>query len=101
MRKVEENFSWIGECDLSKHGILNMISREMSSSTLPFFALRRKLTRFLASVSIVATINTVHRSVLFVAVASSIFAQVALVAQPAKPSAMVGQPAQTTPSVPQ
>ena len=59
------------------------------------------MTRFLASVSIVATINTVHRSVLFLAVASSGFAQVAPVAQPAKTPPIAGQPARPTPSVPQ
>jgi general secretion pathway protein D len=59
------------------------------------------LTRFLASVSIVDTINTVHRSVLLLAVASSGFAQVAPVAQPAKTPPIAGQPARPAPSVPQ
>jgi general secretion pathway protein D len=60
------------------------------------------LTRFLASVSIVATINTVHRSVLLLAVASSGFAQVAPVAQPSKTPAplIAAQPARPAPSVP-
>ena len=74
----------------------------MSSSTLTFFALRRKLTRFLASVSIVATITSVHRSVLLLALASSSFAQVAPVAQPSKTPAplIAAQPARPAPSVP-
>src|SRR5229473_450538 len=79
-----------------------MRSRGMSSSTLTFFALRRKLTRFLASVSIVATITSVHRSVLLLALASSSFAQVAPVAQPSKTPAplIAAQPARPAPSVP-
>ncbi len=42
-----------------------------------------------------------HRSVLFLAVASSGFAQVAPVAQPAKTPPIAGQPARPAPSVPQ
>jgi general secretion pathway protein D len=58
------------------------------------------LTRNLPSVSIVATINTVHRSVLLFAVASSSFAQVAPVAQPTKTPSVASQSARPEPSVP-
>jgi general secretion pathway protein D len=63
---------------------------------------RSKLTRYRASVSIDATINSVHRSVLLFALASSSLAQVAPVAQPSKtpqPQASA-QPARPVPSVP-
>jgi general secretion pathway protein D len=59
------------------------------------------LTRYLASVSILATINSVHRSVLLLVVASSSFAQVAPVAQPAKTPPVADQLERPTPSVPQ
>ncbi len=76
----------------------------MSSSTLTFFALRSKLTRSRASGSILATIKSVHRSVLLLVAASSSFAQVAPVApQPAKTpplQAAAPQPARPAPSVP-
>jgi type II secretion system protein D len=59
------------------------------------------LTRYLASVTIVGTINSVHRSVLLLAVASSSFAQVAPVAQPARTPPVVNQAAaRPAPSVP-
>jgi general secretion pathway protein D len=58
------------------------------------------LTRYLASVTIGPTINSVHRSVLWVLAASSSFAQVAPVAQPAKTPPVAGQPARPAPSVP-
>src|SRR2546423_12866294 len=61
---------------------------------------RSKLTRYLASGSILPTINSVHRSVLLLAVASSSFAQVAPVAQPARTPPVAGQPARPRPSVP-
>jgi general secretion pathway protein D len=65
---------------------------------------RSKLTRCRASGSIVATIKSVHRSVLLLAAASSSFAQVAPVApQPAKTpplQAAAPQPARPAPSVP-
>src|SRR6266478_3536385 len=81
-----------------------MRSRAMSSSTLTFFALRSKLTRSRASGSILATIKSVHRSVLLLVAASSSFAQVAPVApQPAKTpplQAAAPQPARPAPSVP-
>ncbi len=75
------------------------------SSLSPTFVRAAKpkhgLTRYLASVNIVATITSVHRSVLFLAVASSGFAQVAPVAQPAKTPPIAAQPARPAPSVPQ
>jgi general secretion pathway protein D len=84
-----------------------MRSRAVSSSALGFSLARcnrRKLTRSRASGSIVATINTVRRSVLLLAAASSSFAQVAPVApQPAKTpplQAAAPQPARPAPSVP-
>jgi general secretion pathway protein D len=61
------------------------------------------LTRYQASVSIDAVINTVHRSVLLVVAASSSFAQVAPVApQPAKtlPVQAASKPVRPAPSVP-
>src|SRR6267143_2539304 len=65
---------------------------------------RSKLTRCRASGSILATIKSVHRSVLLLAAASSSFAQVAPVApQPAKTpplQAAAPQPARPAPSVP-
>jgi len=76
----------------------------MSSLSLTFVRAAKPkhgLTRYLASVNIVATITSVHRSVLFLAVASSGFAQVAPVAQPAKTPPIAGQPARPAPSVPQ
>jgi len=76
----------------------------MSSLSLTFVRAAKPkhgLTRYLASVNIVATITSVHRSVLFLAVASSGFAQVAPVAQPAKTPPVAGQSARPTPSVPQ
>jgi general secretion pathway protein D len=104
MRKVEENFSWIGECNVSKHFILTTRSCAMSSLSLTFVRAAKPkhgLTSYLASANIVATITSVHRSVLFLAVASSGFAQVAPVAQPAKTPPIAGQPARPAPSVPQ
>ncbi len=76
----------------------------MSSLSLTFVRAAKPkhgLTRYLASVNIVATITSVHRSVLFLAVASSGFAQVAPVAQPAKTPPIAAQPARPAPSVPQ
>jgi len=41
--KWKKIFHGSGECDLSKHGILNMRSREMSSSTLTFFRAAKEI----------------------------------------------------------
>ena len=68
---------------------------------LPAIWIRRsELTRCLASVSIVATINSVHRSVLLLAVAGSSFAQVAPVAQPSKTPLLAVEAARPAPSGP-
>src|SRR5438309_1404189 len=102
--KWKKIFHGSGECNVSKHFILTTRSRAMSSLSLPFVRAAKPkhgLTRYLASVNIVATITSVHRSVLLLAVASSGFAQVAPVAQPAKTPPIAGQPARPTPSVPQ
>src|SRR5438309_10300440 len=104
--KWKKIFHGSGECNcnVSKHFILTTRSRAMSSLSLTFVRAAKPkhgLTRYLASVNIVATITSVHRSVLLLAVASSGFAQVAPVAQPAKTPPIAGQPARPTPSVPQ
>ncbi|PYK03460.1 MAG: hypothetical protein DME63_02980 [Verrucomicrobia bacterium] len=102
--KWKKIFHGSGECNVSRHFILTTRSRAMSSLSLPFVRAAKPkhgLTRYLASVNIVATITSVHRSVLLLAVASSGFAQVAPVAQPAKTPPIAGQPARPTPSVPQ
>src|SRR5438105_13216523 len=97
-------FHGSGGCNVSRSFILSTRSRAMSSLSLSFVRAAKPkhgLTRYLASVNIVATITSVHRSVLLLAVASSGFAQVAPVAQPAKTPPIAGQPARPTPSVPQ
>jgi general secretion pathway protein D len=102
--KWKKIFHGSGECNVSKHFILTTRSRAMSSLSLTFVRAAKPkhgLTRNLASVNIVATITSVHRSVLLLAVASSGFAQVAPVAQPAKTPPVAGQPARPAPSVPQ
>src|SRR5437016_2831259 len=102
--KWKKIFHGSGECNVSRHFILTTRSRAMSSLSLTFVRAAKPkhgLTRYLASVNIVATITSVHRSVVLLAVASSGFAQVAPVAQPAKTPPIAGQPARPTPSVPQ